>query len=141
MAFIFSEMNTMNLVEWRDDFKIGIEEVDFEHQELIELINESYNTAKAEDSTMDVMDFLGQIFSQISAHFALEEKVMRELKYDQYEDHKQDHERLLDSIRDIMDDYMEISSMDEEKFGERLNKWFTQHFSTKDARLHKFLHH
>jgi len=130
----------MNLVEWRDDFKIGIEEVDFEHQELVELINESYRAAKDENSTMDVMGFLGEIFSQISAHFALEEKVMRDLRYDQYEDHKDDHERLLDSIRDIMDDYMDDFAIDEEQFGKRLNKWFTQHFSTKDARMHKFLH-
>jgi len=130
----------MNLVEWRDEFKIGIKEVDFEHQELVELINESYRAAKDKNSTTDVMDFLGEIFSQISAHFALEEKVMRDLKYDQYEDHKDDHERLLDSIRDIMDDYMDVTTMDEEQFGARLNKWFTQHFSTKDARMHKFLH-
>ncbi len=130
----------MNLVEWRDEFEIGIKEVDFEHQELVELINESYKAAKDKNSTTDVMDFLGEIFSQISAHFALEEKVMRDMQYDQYEDHKDDHERLLDSIRDIMDDYMDVSTMDEEQFGERLNKWFTQHFSTKDARMHKFLH-
>ena len=133
-------MKTMRLIEWRDDFKVGIEEVDFEHQELIELINESYNAAKKEGSTMAVMDFIGEIFSQISAHFALEEKVMRELKYDQYEDHKEDHERLLDSIRDIMDDYMDVSTLDEDKFGDCLNKWFTDHFSTKDVRMHKFLH-
>ena len=140
MAFIFNDMKTTTLIEWRDDFKIGIEEVDFEHQELIELINESYSAAKEQGSTLAVIDFLGEIFSQISAHFALEEKVMRELKYDQYEDHKQDHEQLLDSIRDIMDDYADVSTLDEEKFGDRLNKWFTDHFSTKDARLHKFLH-
>ena len=131
----------MNLIEWCNDFKIGIEEVDFEHQDLVELINESYRAAKDENSTTDIMDFLGDIFSQISAHFALEEKVMRDMNYDQYEDHKDDHERLLDSIRDIMDDYMDVSAMDEEQFGERLNKWFTQHFSTMDARMHKFLHH
>jgi len=65
---------------------------------------------------------------------------MRELKYDQYEDHKEDHERLLDSIRDIMDDYMDVSTLDEDKFGDCLNKWFTDHFSTKDVRMHKFLH-
>ena len=141
MDFIFSEMNTMNLVEWRDEFKIGIEEVDFEHQELIGLINDSYNEAKKEDSAMAVIDSLGEIFSKISAHFALEEKEMRELKYDQYEDHKQDHERLLDKIRDIMDEYEDISTLDEKEFGQRLTDWFVNHFSTKDARLHKFLYH
>jgi hemerythrin len=66
---------------------------------------------------------------------------MRALKYDQYEDHKQDHEQLLDDIRDIMDEYENMSTLDEEEFGQRLTDWFVNHFSTKDARLHGFLHH
>lgn len=131
----------MTLIEWRDDFKIGIDEVDFEHQELIELINESYNEAKNDGTNLAVLDSLGEIFEKISAHFALEEKEMRQLKYDQYEDHKEDHEQLLDSIRDIMDEYEENTLLDEEDFGVRLKDWFVNHFSTKDARLHKFLHH
>lgn len=131
----------MTLVEWRDEFEIGIKEVDFEHQELIELINESYAMAKEDNSRMAVIDFLGDIFNKISAHFALEEKEMRELKYDQYEDHKEEHEELLDSIRDIMDDYEERATLDDEEFGERLKDWFVNHFSSKDARLHKFLQH
>jgi hemerythrin len=131
----------MNLVEWCNEFKIGIEEVDFEHQELIELINDSYKEAINEGSMMAVVDYLGEIFAKISAHFALEEKEMRKLKYDQYEDHKQDHEKLLDSIRDIMDEYEDNSILDEKEFGQRLTDWFVNHFSTKDARLHKFLNH
>ena len=135
----------MNLVEWRDEFKIGIEEVDFEHQELIELINELYVEAKKEDSALTVIDYLEEIFAKISSHFALEEKVMRDLQYDEYEDHKEDHELLLDIIRDIMDDYMDgytnDAGMDEDEFAERLNDWFVRHFSTKDARMHRFLHH
>ncbi|MBL1143089.1 MAG: hemerythrin family protein [Proteobacteria bacterium] len=131
----------MNLIEWRDEFKIGIDEVDFEHQELIELINEIYDEAKTEGSILAVSDSLGDIFGKISAHFALEEKEMRELNYDQYEVHKEDHEQLLDSIRDIMDEYEEENNLDEEDFGNRLKDWFVNHFSTKDARLHKFLQH
>lgn len=131
----------MTLVEWRDEFKIGIDEVDFEHREMIELINESYNESKKQASGMAVMDFLGEIFEKISAHFALEEKIMRDLDYDQYEDHKEDHERLLDSIRDIMDEYMDASTMDDEKFGAHLKEWFVNHFSTKDAKMHNFLQH
>jgi len=131
----------MTLVEWRDEFEIGIKEVDFEHQELIDLINESYAMAKEDDSRAAVMEFLGDIFIRISAHFALEEKEMRELKYDQYEDHKEEHEELLDNIREIMDDYDDRAILDEEEFGERLKDWFVNHFSTKDARLHKFLQH
>jgi hemerythrin-like metal-binding protein len=126
----------MSLVEWREEFRTGIDEVDFEHKELIELINNTYKEA-SEKGTSDALDEgLGEIFSKISAHFALEEKIMRELEYDQYQDHKEDHERLLDSIRDIMDD---VSRLDEEKFGQSLKDWFVIHFSTRDARMHKQL--
>ena len=131
----------MTLIEWRDEFKIGIEEVDFEHQELIELINDLYSETKKEDSAMAVMDCLEEIFAKISAHFALEEKVMRDLQYDQYEDHKEDHEVLLDSIMNIMDEYANDNRLDEDEFADRLNDWFVRHFSTKDARMHSFLHH
>ncbi len=74
-------------------------------------------------------------------HFVLEEKVMRELKYDQFDEHKEDHERLLDSIMNIIDEYTDRPTLDETIFSEQLNSWFFNHFKTKDARVHKFLQH
>lgn len=131
-------MNATTLIEWQDEFNIGIEEVDFEHRELINLINESYAEAIKEGSTNTVMDYLGEIHATISAHFALEEKVMRDMQYDQYEDHEDDHKRLLGIFRDIMEN---VSEIDQQTFGNQLKEWFVEHFSTKDARMHKFLNH
>ena len=65
---------------------------------------------------------------------------MRIRAYDQYADHKADHERLLDSLRDIMDTF-EAGDFDglSEDLGLRLRDWFVDHFKSKDARLHKML--
>ena len=133
----------MALIEWSDRFQIGIASVDHEHREMIDLINRLHgdlNIDGASSSSNDdeVISFLGEIFSKISAHFALEEKEMRDLVYDQFEDHKTDHEDLLDEIRDIMDGY-EIGTLTnyEGILAERLRSWFGEHFKTRDARLHK----
>ena len=64
---------------------------------------------------------------------------MREHTYDQYEEHKADHERLLDEIRDIMDAYEDDARFDKNELAACLSTWFTEHFKTKDARLHKYL--
>lgn len=129
----------MTLLEWRDEFRIGIEEVDHEHQELIGLIN-ALHTALGEDRSSErVEGFLGEIFAGISAHFALEEKVMRARRYDGLAGHKADHERLLDDLRDLMDEQAAGAILDEERFGARLAEWFAGHFRTHDARLHRFL--
>lgn len=127
----------MSLIEWKQQYSLGVAEVDHEHRELIELINELYESLGHTHFEVDVADFLGELYARIAAHFALEENIMRDSGYDEYEDHKSDHERLLDRIRDLMDDYEGGVYVDVERFGKRLDDWFTEHFRTRDARLHK----
>ncbi len=130
----------MPLIEWRDDFSLGVPSIDYEHRELIELINELHASLSREDADITVEDFLGEIYAKISAHFVLEEKMMREKSYDQYTEHKAARERLLDGIRDIMEDYEDEGYLNEEALAEHLRSWFTEHFKSMDARLHKRLH-
>ena len=129
----------MSLIAWDDRYSVGEASVDHEHRELIGLINETYDRLKRPDADITVPDFLGEIYTRISAHFALEEKLMRASRYDQYPEHKADHERLLDEIRDIMDDYEDRRIFDAEQLAQRLGSWFTGHFRTHDARLHRNL--
>jgi hemerythrin-like metal-binding protein len=129
----------MALIEWKEQFSVGVADVDHEHRELIGLINKLHDAMSGEHATLTVPDFLGEIYAHVSAHFALEEKIMREHNYDQYLDHKEDHERLLDEIRDIMDDYEENAYFSDDDFASHVERWFTGHFSTKDSRLHKHL--
>ncbi|RMD64618.1 MAG: hemerythrin-like metal-binding protein [Alphaproteobacteria bacterium] len=130
----------MALIEWRPEFEIGIPAVDHEHRELIGLINRLYDTLSATSDAAEIEAFLGEIYARISAHFALEERTMRDLRYDEYDAHKADHERLLDEIRDIMETYQAGAYRDLERdLGGTLEHWFTEHFRIKDARLHKFL--
>ena len=129
----------MALIEWREEFSVGVAAVDHEHKELIDLINTTGAALDQAGNDDSVMDFLGEIHTKISAHFALEENIMRERHYDQYAAHKADHERLLDDIRDIMDDYEDGLGFNRDSFAERLRDWFSAHFKTHDARLHNRL--
>ena len=129
----------MPLLEWKSDYAVGVDSVDHEHRELIALINELHEALSKPGEELSVEEFLGEIYAKIAAHFALEERVMREQGYDQFEDHKADHERLLDDIRDIMDDHELRGAFDDETLSARLSDWFGTHFREKDARLHKHL--
>jgi len=130
----------MTLIEWAKEFETGISEVDHEHQELVELINTLHGQLGADAPRETVSDFLGEVFAKISAHFALEETVMRKYDYDEYALHKADHEKLLDDLRDIMDDFESESGSDyKEALSLAVRDWFVNHFKTKDARLHNKL--
>jgi len=130
----------MALIEWQEKFRIGVPAVDYEHQELIGLLNELYEGLGSGAGQEDTAAFLGEVYARISAHFALEEKVMRERGYDEFIQHKGEHEMLLDDIREIMDSYEEgVFEGSLEQLGRRLETWFAEHFRTRDARLHKLL--
>jgi hemerythrin len=126
----------MSLLEWRDEFRIGIDEIDHEHRVLIGLIN----AAHARGAHADRLDAaLGEIHALIAAHFALEEKDMGARHYPALPAHKVDHERLLDELREIMDRAAEEGASLDAEFGERLATWFSEHFRTHDAALHYFV--
>lgn len=129
----------MSLLEWRDSFSVGVPAVDHEHQELIESINRLNDIAVAGGEAERVIAVLGDIYAQISAHFALEERVMREANYDGLTAHKAEHEALLDGLLDIMDNIEDDGSYDEQVLGTKLDEWFSVHFRTQDARLHGLL--
>jgi hemerythrin len=126
----------MPLLNWKDEFSVGSLAVDHEHRQLIDQINEWYDHLRKNGGIDTRLDFLGEVFAKISAHFALEEKLMRDAGYDQYAEHKNDHEELLDRLRDTMDTEESNSDYDDEVLGEWLQDWFSVHFETKDARLH-----
>lgn len=129
----------MSLIEWDEKYSVGVAAVDHEHRELIGLVNEAHDHLMRPGGEEAVMDFLGEIFARISAHFALEEQIMRARNYDHYDEHKMDHEGLLDEIRDMMDDYEDGELFSEELLAQQLKTWFGEHFRTHDARLHRRL--
>jgi hemerythrin-like metal-binding protein len=126
----------MALIEWQDRYSVGIEAVDHEHREMIDLINRIHDELMAGTSEHTTASLLGEVYRGISAHFALEERFMRERRYDQLAEHKAEHERLLDVLRDIMDHFEAEPERASGRLSDQLDKWFTVHFATYDARLH-----
>lgn len=110
--------------------------MDDEHREMIDLINETYSRLAENPDADDIEQCLGEILSTISMHFALEERLMRNHKYAEYAAHKEDHEKLLDQIHDLLDDFANDAEAGAVRLQSSLSDWFAGHFSTFDARLH-----
>jgi hemerythrin len=126
----------MSLLEWKQEYSVGVAAMDDEHREMMDLINDIYAKLASDPDADQVDECLGDIYNTISLHFALEEKLMRNNRYSEYAAHKDDHEVLLDQIRDLMDDYHDDPQSGSGRLAEGLADWFVTHFSTFDARLH-----
>ena len=126
----------MSLLEWKPQYSVGIASMDDEHREMIDLINDVYEKLGSTPDSEAIESCLEEIFNTISLHFALEERIMRDNGYSEYEDHKDDHEDLLDEIRYLMDNFATDPDEGARQLKLRLSDWFGTHFASFDARLH-----
>jgi hemerythrin-like metal-binding protein len=126
----------MSLLQWKPEYSVGVQSMDDEHREMIDLINATYEKLTSDAAADQVEEYLGEILSTISMHFALEERIMQNAGYGEFQAHKDDHEVLLDRLRDLMDDYYDDPASGAKRLEQSLSDWFATHFSTFDARLH-----
>ncbi|MEJ8569358.1 bacteriohemerythrin [Elongatibacter sediminis] len=126
----------MALIDWKPEYEVGVPAVDAEHRAMIEMINDVYRELEGTPDPDTIEHALGEIHSGIAAHFALEEQMMRRVGWREYEEHKANHEELLDDMRDLMDVHAANPEQGREELQRRLADWFTVHFASFDARLH-----
>jgi len=127
---------TDTLLEWDDSFLIGIEELDYEHRLLVDDINRLHKEMARHDEKSEIEKCLGDIHARMQAHFALEERVMKEGEYEDFDEHKSTHDALLDSYTEyiirFLDDTDASAGRTIEEF---LKYWVIEHILTSDKEM------
>lgn len=124
------------LIEWRDEYLIGVEELDYEHRDLINRLNELHEELAHHDEKRNIEDCLGEIHVRVVAHFALEERFMLDNKFKNYAHHKKEHDDFLEVIVDFIEKFRtnpELSYGDE--LEKQLQHWIVNHIITSDQEL------
>ena len=124
------------LFKWDDSFLIGIEELDHEHRVLIDDINRLHDELARHGEKSEIEKCLGDICARMQAHFALEEHVMKEHKYRYYDEHKREHDELLDSYTEYMAQYLNDSGVSPgNPIEDNLKQWVIRHIVTSDKKM------
>jgi len=93
----------MPLLEWKDDYSVGVEEFDRQHKKMFGLINGLHD--KMREKIMDKND-LEKLLAELSAyaeeHLKTEEKYFALYDYPQKEAHAKTHDTYREKIRDFM---------------------------------------
>ncbi len=126
----------MALFDWKDEYLLGLEPLDFEHKDLFECINDLYEQCRLPGEGVEVEDCLGQLHMRLTAHFALEERTMCEMKNPHYEAHKAEHDRFLDEVTEVVAGFGTNPGEERvEAFAIRVKEWILTHITTTDRQL------
>ena len=125
----------MRLLDWKEDFSTGVASADADHRELIDTINRLYAEFGDPDHPRDAASLIADVLTAVAIHFAEEEDLMRSRAYLGFERHKEDHDRLLDDLHDMMEAFAGADEPDSVELSLRLEPWFTRHFNSYDAAM------
>ena len=127
----------MAFLEWQEIFETGIEEVDNQHQHLLDVINhldELYNSGR-EVSESEINEALEQLFSYTDYHFESEERIMREIRYSDQDKHKHQHQDLIARLTSKAEKLRCGAGVTCPELLAFLSDWAINHIMTEDTKI------
>jgi hemerythrin len=86
------------MIAWRDEFSVDIQEIDEQHKCLVSLINKLYEALARKDNQATIVEVFEELVRYTRVHFSVEECLMRLFAYEGYEQHKKIHDKIADRV-------------------------------------------
>jgi hemerythrin len=126
----------MNSITWEPSFAVGHESIDAQHRFLFELMDKVHTAITSRhvhgDRTAE------RLVSVLADHFRFENNLMRDLAYPQEESHRKYHQRMLETVSEVMERW-EHGEDARLAFDEFLKQWYYHHTSGADQNLGRYL--
>ncbi len=126
---------------WKDNYELGVPQVDAQHQELFRRVDSFMRALRSEDcwdeKTPKINETLEFMKGYVVEHFRDEEEFQRSINYPRYEAHKQIHADMVNYVLEVSKQF-EQSNYDEhlmQQFGGRLLAWLINHVAAEDQRI------
>jgi hemerythrin len=97
-------MSINEFLQWKAEYSIGIDKIDNQHKELMELIKNLLKICMVDSKTkFESFNKLASVaMEKFRDHFASEEALMLETNYPKYAEHKKRHDKLLEDVKEMM---------------------------------------
>jgi hemerythrin-like metal-binding protein len=135
-------METEIDIKWDESLSVGVEAIDNDHKELINLFNQLYASCSAPEGTLIATeaDTLARLLDYTKHHFQREETLMRQEDYPDYAFHKELHDDLLLITLNFQEQLQssEIHEITDETL-EFLRSWIVNHIMAVDMEFANYM--
>jgi len=123
---------------WKASYATGVDLVDFQHQKLVEYINELYNSALKSETSDNTKSVIVKLFNYVDTHFRDEEDLMRKANYKDYEAHIAEHASFENSLKEYQNDILKGFPVTFQLLN-FLRKWLQDHILVTDTKYIPFM--
>ena len=131
---------------WKEQYRLGMEEVDRQHKELFERLSSFISTVRSdemewEEKIPEVKKTLNFMQEYVEEHFDSEEEFQQEIGYPEYEEHQEIHENFKGKIAEFAGRFEEEGYEEElvQEFSGKLMTWLIKHVTGDDQKIKDYL--
>ncbi len=117
-------------MKWNDEYAVGIQEIDEQHQVLIDLLAEFEQAVAGKAHWNTVQPLIARIREYVKFHFAVEESLMQIVRYPGLAAHRSEHQLLLEQITAL--EHRVLRQEDKEDLLSMLHSWLFEHIISSD---------
>lgn len=129
----------MAFMEWESNYSVGIENIDKQHNHLIDLINKLYDAMKAKKTNEIMEDILRELINYTLIHFKTEEDLFAEFGYPTAVEHTAEHKNFVETVGKFNQDYLNKRVGVSVKILDFLMDWLKNHILGEDKAYGPFL--
>ena len=129
----------MSIFSWNSSYEIGIEKIDAQHKDLVEIIANLFNSMKVGLGYKEIENTIGKLRDYSNYHFTEEEKLMKEINYPKISEHIEVHSYFTEIVEDFYKRYKEGEIALTIKMLDFLKNWLLNHISTMDKEIAIFM--
>ena len=127
------------MLQWKEEFEVGVAEIDDQHQKLVAIANHVYELMRNElalDKYDQIVEILQELKEYTVYHFHFEEGLMQKAKYKKRFSHKLLHQEFLAQVEAV-----DLSAVDEEqdaylvRIMDFIANWLIEHIVGEDKKV------
>ena len=124
----------MALVEWNQALNVGIPEIDYQHRNLVSMLNALHTAIEANEPREHLGEILEELDLYVANHFATEERLMARIHYEFLAQHKLEHLRLAETVQEHRNAYARGEGTADEVM-QFLIRWLLNHIAGADSHI------
>lgn len=126
----------MALIQWDDSMSVGMEELDEQHRQLIDLINEAYTAVQRHDEhKMDAL--IAKMGDYARLHFSTEETYLEQSGFPHLEAHQIQHHKFIVDVDEFRRHRFQKTNLSQ--IFVYLSRWLTTHIMEEDRKFSVYL--
>lgn len=130
---------------WKDQYRIGVKEIDRQHEELFDRLNNFLKVVRNDKELVDKLEEIEKTFEfmgeYVDIHFKAEEAIQKKVNYPDYKEHHQIHEEFKKEILEFKKKFEKDKNNEDliMEFSGKLLTWLINHVTGEDQNISKYI--